>query len=177
MARYHPLLVTLHWLLAVLIITSLIMGSQVLAKTPNDDPFKLTSLAMHMSVGILILALMLFRLVLRMRTRRPPEADIGNAMLNKGASLAHWLFYLVVIAMCASGIGISILAGLPDIVFGGSGDPLPASFDQFAPRVAHGILAWVLTVLIAGHFLAALYHHFVRKDGLLKRMWYGNRNG
>ncbi len=68
------------------------------------------------------------------------------------------------------------MAGLPDIVFGGSGDPLPASFEAFSARTVHGLLAWVLGALIAAHVLAALYHHFVRKDGLLKRMWYGARS-
>jgi len=132
---------------------------------------------MHMSMGVLILFLMLVRLWIRLRTERPPEADIGNPILNRGAGLAHWLFYLAVIAMCASGIGISVMAGLPASVFVCSGDPLPASFDQFPPRAVHGLLAWVLTILIAGHVLAALYHHFIRKDGLLKRMWFGDRNG
>jgi len=172
MTRYHPSLIILHWVLAVLVIVGLFMGGQVLAETANDDPFKLTALTMHMSAGILILLLMIVRLVMRLRTKRPPEADIGNALLNRGASLAHWLFYLVVFAMCASGIAISIMAGLPDIVFGGSGDPLPASFDQFTPRTAHGILSKILIALIAAHVLAALYHHFVRKDGLLWRMWF-----
>ena len=61
MTRYHPLLVTLHWLLAAMIIGGLIMGGFVLAETPNDDPFKLVSLRMHMSVGLAILTLMLLR--------------------------------------------------------------------------------------------------------------------
>ena len=63
MKRYHPILVTLHWLLAAMIIGGLIMGGNVLAKTPNADPAKMLALKMHMSVGILVLALMIIRLV------------------------------------------------------------------------------------------------------------------
>lgn len=176
MTRYHPLLVVLHWLLALMIIGGLIMGGNVLAETPNDDPFKLTSLKMHMGMGLAILALMLVRLITRLRTAKPPHADIGNDTLKKVGSWTHWAFYLVVIAMCLSGIAISQMAGLPAIVFGGSGAPLPVDFSAYPPRAAHGILALILKLLILGHVAAFLYHQFVRKDGLFSRMWFGDRN-
>jgi len=177
MTRYHPFLVILHWLLALMIISGLVMGSFVLSETPNDDPFKLFALRMHMSAGIAILVLMVLRLAVRLFTTKPPEADIGNAMLNLGARAAHWLFYIVVIALCASGLAMANMAGLPDIVFGGSGDPLPESFFEFGPRRAHGALALLLILLVLSHVAAALYHHYIRKDGLLGRMWFGKRDG
>ncbi len=173
--RYHPALVVLHWLLALMIIVALIMGSQSLAATPNSDPAKLDGLRAHMTVGIAILVLMLVRLVIRLRTAHPPEADIGNAALNAAARLAHSAFYVLVFAMCASGIAISVMAGLPAIVFGGSGAPLPADFSAFAPRAVHGAIATLLGLLILGHIAAVLYHQFVRKDGLLSRMGFGRR--
>ena len=176
MQRYHPFLVTLHWLLATLIIGGLTMGTVVLAATPNDDPFKLTSLAMHMSVGMIILVLMLVRLIVRLRTEKPPHADIGNAVLNKGAVAVHWVFYLLVFGMCASGIGIAMMTGLPAIVFGGSGDPLPETFQGLTPRMVHGLLVNLLILFIAAHVVAGLYHQFVRKDGLFGRMWFGDRS-
>lgn len=177
MARYHPVLVALHWLLALLIIGGLIMGGNVLAETPNSDPFKLTALTMHMSMGITILALMVVRLVLRLVTQKPPHADAGNTLINTAGKLAHWAFYLVVFALCASGLAIASAAGLPDIVFGGSGNPLPVNFDDIPPRAAHGAIATLLTLLFVGHVLAGLYHQFIRKDGLFARMWFGKRNG
>ncbi|WP_425037323.1 cytochrome b [Primorskyibacter sp. S187A] len=176
MRRYHPLLVTLHWLLAVMVIGGLVMGTFALAATPNDDPFKITALTMHMGMGVLILVLMIFRLIVRFATSKPPHADIGNALLNKGAIAAHWVFYFLVIAMCLSGLATANIAGLPAIVFGGSGEPLPANFDDIPPRVAHGIIATLLGLLILAHILAGFYHHYVRKDGLLGRMWYGQRD-
>ena len=177
MRQYHPFLVTLHWLLAVLIIGGLITGTFVLAAIPNSDPFKMTSLFVHMSVGILILILMVVRLIVRLMTAKPPHADIGNALLNKGADAAHWAFYVLVIAMTASGLATAIIADLPDIVFRGSGEPLPANFDDIASRAAHGIIATLLVLLILAHLVAGLYHHFIRRDGLLGRMWFGNRQG
>lgn len=176
MKRYHPFLVVLHWLLAIMIVVGLVMGGNVLSETPNSDPEKVFFLRMHMSMGLVILVLMLVRLVVRFKSQKPPHADIGNSLLNKLGVLAHYLLYALVILMAASGMGISIMAGLPDIVFGGSGAALPASFDEFPPRVAHGILAIVLTVVIVSHVLAALYHQFVRKDGLFSRMWFGSRS-
>lgn len=175
MTRYHPLLVVLHWLLAAMIVLGLIMGGNVLAETPNSDPGKIFALRMHMTMGLIILVLMLVRLVMRMVTAKPPKADAGNAMLNRGGVLAHWGLYLLVFAMCASGIGISVMAGLPDIVFGGSATPLPADFAGFAPRIAHGVLAKLLALLILAHIAGFLYHQFIRKDGLFSRMWFGNR--
>ncbi|NNE78953.1 MAG: cytochrome b [Silicimonas sp.] len=176
MRRYHPFLVTLHWLLALMVIGGLIMGTFVLAATPNDDPFKITSLTMHMSMGVLILVLMVLRLIVRMATSKPPHADIGNPLLNKGAIAAHWAFYLLVFAMCLSGLATANVAGLPAIIFGGSGEPLPANFDDIAPRAAHGVIATLLTLLIVAHVAAGLYHQYVRKDGLLGRMWFGDRD-
>ncbi|HBQ37025.1 MAG TPA: cytochrome B [Rhodobacteraceae bacterium] len=173
MKRYHPILVALHWGLAGLIIGALVMGGQVLAKMPNSDPAKMLSLKMHMTVGLVILVLMLVRLLVRIKTQKPARADIGNAVMNKAAIGAHHLLYLVVIVMSISGIGISIAAGLPDIVFGGSGAPLPTDFDDLAPRTVHSWLALVLKLLIVSHVFAAFYHQFVRKDSLFSRMWFG----
>lgn len=176
MKRYHPLLVVLHWLLALMIILGLVMGGKVLSATPNADPQKLFYLKMHMLMGMIILVLMVIRLVVRLMTAKPPHADIGNKFLNKLGSATHYLFYLVVILMAGSGMAIANMAGLPDIVFGGSGAALPADFSEYPPRMAHGILSVVLTLLIIGHVSAFLYHQLVRKDGLFSRMWFGQRN-
>lgn len=176
MKRYHPILVSLHWLLALMIIVGLIMGGNVLSATPNTDPAKLFYLKMHMSAGIIILVLMFVRLFVRLFTAKPSHADIGNSLLNSLGVATHYLIYAVVILLAASGIATANVAGLPDIVFGGSGGALPTSFDEFPPRIAHGVLAAVLTILIVAHFGAFLYHQFIRKDALFSRMWFGKRD-
>lgn len=174
-SRYHPLLVTLHWLLALMIAGALFAGGVLLAETPNSAPEKIFMLRAHMSLGILILLLMLVRLLVRMRTRKPPHVETGNALVDRAGVWMHWAFYAVVILMAASGIGISVLAGLPPIVFGGSGEPLPADFSVYPPRVAHGILASLLMLLIVLHVAAFAWHQWVRKDSLFRRMWFGDR--
>jgi cytochrome b561 len=172
MKRYHPALVVLHWLLAILISVGLVMGGNVLSATPNSDPEKIMLLKGHMVVGLIILALTLIRLALRFFTTKPAEADIGNALLNKLGLWAHYGLYLLVILMAVSGMVTSNLAGLPDIVFFGSGASLPASFDDLLPRMAHGVIAKLLMALIVGHIAAFLYHQFIRKDKLISRMWF-----
>lgn len=92
MSRYHPVLVILHWALAIMLVMGLIMGGNVLSETPNTDPEKINFLKMHMSMGMLILFLMVVRLLVRFFTSKPPHADIGNNVLNKLGVATHYLF-------------------------------------------------------------------------------------
>lgn len=163
--KYHPALVALHWLLAAGIVFALLMGTLSLKEIPNTSPDKLFALRGHMTAGLAILALTLVRLAVHLGSAKPPRASVA-------AALGHYGLYALVILMAASGIGIALATGLPGIVFGGSGAPLPETFAGIAPRAVHGIVAKLLIALIAVHLLAAAYHHFVRRDRLLRRMWW-----
>lgn len=170
--RYHGALVSLHWLMAVLLIVALAMGTFALKTMPNASPDKINALRGHMIAGGLILLLTLVRLVVRVKTRHPAPATTGNALLDRLAPGVHWVLYGMVLVMAGSGIAMSVLAGLPQIVFNGVGT-LPANFDALPPRAVHGIMAKLLMLGIAAHVAAALYHQFVRRDGLLSRMGFG----
>lgn len=170
--RYHGALVSLHWLLALLLIVALAMGTFALKTVPNSSLDKISALQGHMIAGGLILLLTLVRLVVRIKTAHPSPATTGNALLDRLAPLAHWALYGLVLVMAGSGIAMSVLAGLPQIVFNGVGT-LPANFDALPPRAVHGIMAKLLMLGIAAHVAAALYHQFVRRDGLLSRMGFG----
>jgi cytochrome b561 len=169
--RYHAALIALHWLLALLLGMALLVGSQQLVHISNSSPDKLFALRAHMIAGGVILVLTLARLMVRLRTPKPPPAETGKPLLDKLASFTHVALYLLVLAMAASGIALAIQANLPAAVFVQTA-PLPANFDAFVPRVAHGLLSKALMALIALHAIAALYHQFVRKDKLLLRMWW-----
>lgn len=173
--QYHPLLVSLHWLLALMLLSMLGMGTFVLTSIPNSDPEKLFALKGHMTGGMLVLVLMLARLGTRFFSATPAPAATHNALLDMLGKLTHFLLYLLVFAMAFSGMALSAQAGLPAIVFGGEG-VLPASFNEFKPRLAHGFIAKALIALIALHVSAAIYHHFVKKDGLLSRMWFAKKS-
>lgn len=172
MTRYHPLLVALHWILAAMITGALFMGGTRLVAIDNADPAKLGALQAHMTVGLVIGALMMLRLITRLRSRKPPHVDTGNALLTLGGRAAHWALYALPLFMVASGGGISLSAGLPDIVFGGSGAALPADFSAYPPRMAHGIISKLLLLTILPHLAGWAYHQFVLRDGLFARMWF-----
>jgi cytochrome b561 len=174
-SRYHPLLVTLHWLLAVLIVAMLCIVFFLLAAMPNIDPRKIGILLIHMSAGMLIFALMVARFIVRMWSSRPVDATTGNLVLDRIAPVTHYGFYILVFLMVGTGFATAILAGLNRSVFQGSGEPLPPSFAVYPTFVAHGYLALLLVGFIVLHVLAALYHQFVRKDRLFGRMWFGRR--
>ncbi len=173
-SRYHPVLVALHWLLALMIIAALALGALVLVEIPNSDPMKIDALRQHMTGGILILTLMLVRLLVRARTTHPAPASTGDALLNKLAWASHRLFYALVIGMAGSGIVMAVRADLPTIVFGGRGS-LPPDFWAFTPRIFHYVFSRLLIALIALHVAGALYHTFFLKDRLLRRMSFGKR--
>ena len=71
--------------------------------------------------------------------------------------------------MVGSGFTTAILAGLPAIVFGGSGAPLPPTFKIYPSFLAHVYIATILAGFIVLHVLAAFYHQFVRRDRLFAR--------
>src|ERR1700748_3812523 len=101
--RYHPVLVALHWLSAVLVIATLFVGFGLLATMPNEAAGKITILRWHMAGGMLILALTIIRLVVRWRTARPAAAPTGNMLLDRLAAPTHYGLYLLIVLMVATG--------------------------------------------------------------------------
>lgn len=174
-ARYHPLLVGLHWLIAIILVITLGMGTFVLEGMPNTEPEKIAALKGHMIFGVIILLLTIIRLIVKIKTPKPAKASSGNALLDKLASGIHHGFYLLIILMAFSGLGTAVLAGLPEIVFGGSGQPLPKDFFEYPPRIGHAIIAKLLMLFVALHVAGAIYHQFRLRDRLLSRMWFGKR--
>lgn len=173
-SRYHPALVVLHWLLAILIPTALALGVLVVAKIPNSDPMKAEALRGHMAGGILILTLMLLRLLIRFATRRPAAASTGNSLFDGLAWVSHRLLYLAVVGMAAAGLTMAIETGILGILIG-QHPQVPADFWVYSSRYAHYLISRLLMVLIALHIAGALYHTLIRRDGLLRRMWFGRR--
>lgn len=72
MKRYHPILVVIHWVMLVLIVMAWTSGQFVLEHTPNSDPGKIDALRMHMTVGLIAGALLVLRLITKLRSEQPP---------------------------------------------------------------------------------------------------------
>ncbi len=176
MQRYHPVLVALHWVMALMVLISLAAGTLVLDELANDDPDKIFVLTGHMSAGIVIGVLLIVRVITRVRTQTPPRASTGSEFLDQIGFWTHRAFYLLIAGMVVTGLASALGAGLFPIVFGGAANSLPEELAGLPQRIVHGWIAWTLMLLIILHVSAALYHQLVLKDGLLRRMWFGKRS-
>ncbi len=132
-SRYHPVLVALHWLLALLVPVALILGGWVMAKIPNDSPAKIDALRGHMAGGLLILTLMLLRFLVRSRTRLPPPANSGSSFFDGLARVSHYALYVGVIGMAVAGLVLAIQSGMIAILFGELA-PIPSDFWVYTAR-------------------------------------------
>ena len=180
--RYNPVLVTLHWIIAILIFSTafLAMGGDDRggASTIAGIPI----LGVHMILGITILVLLIIRLIVRWRTERPEWATTGNRFLDKIGELTHWALYFFTFCMTVTGIFLATRGNRLARTFGLAGATPQGQFQpgQFRPRgfsigMFHGATWFLLLLLVLLHVGAALYHQFILKDNLLGRMWYGKQ--
>ena len=165
---YSPLQIRLHWWVALLLLVQFVFHDGMVAamraiergETPTIGQFLLSNL--HLLCGVLILALALWRLWLRLsrrtdsRVAAPETAAAVPPWQRWLARSVHLWLYILLIAMPLSGVMAyyqwwSFAANLHQI----------------------GKAALLLTLLI--HVLAALYHHWVRRDDVLRRMLPGSQ--
>ena len=162
---------TLHWLVAALLAAQFITAA-LLPHVEMDTPVDAV-IGVHFSFGIVIAALMLARLVHR-RLHPVAVATAGSPAWERSLARAtHWLFYAVLIVGPFLGWAAASAHSVPVRLFGLL--ELPA----LAPRKAawalqagdvHGLAMWVLLGVIGLHAAGALYHHFIRRDDVLRRM-------
>ncbi len=157
MERYHPLLVALHWLMAVLIVMTLLSGG-------------IAPLDVHLTSGALIAALLLLRIVVKLTTRAPRLTAGEGGFHTRMARWMHLALYGLVVTVVGTGLGIAAHAGLYQVMRGEA--QLPADFSQSPIYTAHVLCTDVLLAAIAGHVIAALWHQLVKRDHLLSRMWF-----
>lgn len=171
--NYGSVAVTIHWLSALLIVA--LIGSGFRAANTVDLDAKAQILTVHAPIGIAILLLTLARIGWWWFADKKPDPVAGVPRWQEISGRAvHVLFYVVILGMAASGIGMFVLSGAGPILFAGAEGQLP-DFQNYLPRRPHGIGARVMVALLVLHTGAALYHHFVQKDGLLGRMWFSGR--
>lgn len=169
--RYNGLAISLHWLSAILVI-----GAILLIETkgwfPKGSELRDAVRSWHFQLGAIVLLATAVRVLWMFAGRRPePIAAKGSLEQRLGAS-AHGLLYLLLLALPLSGVMILIAAGNPVSLLGW---PLPVSLDgtkEAAKSVKkiHELFGNAMIAMIALHLLAALWHQFARKDGLMQRM-------
>lgn len=162
--KYDGVAKALHWIVALFMIVMLIFAWDM-----EDDDTQ--TLAVHSSLGLSVLFLMLARLYWR-RAHTPPALPAQMPRWQVIASKAsHHSLYFFAILQALFGLGQSMYGDLDVRPFGvlevgvGENEPLYEIFHEL-----HELNAMLLVVLVLLHLAAALYHHFVLKDTVLKRM-------
>lgn len=170
-SRYGVVAQLFHWTIVVLIIVQF-----VLANRASDLPLgiaKVAVLARHKSFGITILALMLLRLVWRLINTVPAEPSDVPQWQRIAARISHIALYVLLIATPIVGWLMSSARNFPVSWFG-----LVTLPDFIAPNrpaydflhEAHEVMALTLLGLALLHVAAALKHHFIDRDNVLRRM-------
>lgn len=169
--RYGAVAQSLHWLIALLIFVMFGLGWYMADLPLGQRKFDLYQL--HKSLGVTIFVLTLLRLAWRM-THPAPRFPTSMAHWEKSlAKIAHILLYLLLLLQPLIGLLQSNAANFPVVVWGVV--PLPAligSDEPFAETLVdlHEWVARMIFILVALHIAAALRHHFVLKDDILRRM-------
>lgn len=151
---------TLHWLVVALCISQ-VPTSWAIARTHmahgfmKPDPFDLFLHSVHAWSGWAILAFAIVRLGLRVVQGVPELPDGSSTMVRWGSATSHTVLYALLFALPVTGTGAMYISG------------------AFAP--AHRFLTWCLLVVAILHAVAALWHHFVKRDHVLRRIILGSR--
>jgi cytochrome b561 len=160
---------TLHWLVFVLLAVQITIGWTMPHIRPGVPQEGLV--AWHLSVGALLMVVVLVRIVWRVVTPTPlaPMARWERLL----ATLTHRLLYLLLLVIPVLGWAAAGFFGYTVRLFGFI--PLPALADhsmRWAHEAGdiHDLLTNVLLGVVGLHVLAALWHHFVRRDRVLRRM-------
>jgi len=168
--NYGSLAKFLHWTIVILIVVQ-----YVLAETADELPDgleKLQVLTRHKSFGMLILGLAIVRIAWKLMNRGRP-APVGKGLMKKAAAAGHGLLYLLLLVMPVSGWAMSSAANYPVTFFGLFQFPALVAENHDlheALEDVHEALFYTLLVVAIGHIVAALYHHFILKDDVLRRM-------
>lgn len=169
MDRYTSVARALHWIMAVLIIVNLALGI-----AHDALPKDWAVMPVHKSLGLTVLALTLVRLAWRIGYRPPPLPAAMPGWEKAAAHATHFIFYAFMILVPLTGwimtsagtrpLNWFFLFDVPkfavtkgDILVGLSGE-------------GHEIMGFAWAALIIVHIAAALRHHIVLKDNVLRRM-------
>ena len=162
----------LHWAIALLILGLIWLGWYMVDLTYYDRWYN-ASLHYHKSLGILALALALFKIGWQWHTPAPGPVAGLKTWEKTGAKLMHYVLWGMMLLIPVTGYLISTSAGKPIQLFNWFAIPAIVDVDEELRELAidvHFYLAYATLFLAAGHAGAALKHHFINRDDTLKRM-------
>ena len=171
--KLSPVSVGLHWVIGLTIIGMVFFGLWM-ADLPKTNPDKGFYIGLHKSIGMLVLVLVVWRLLRRLRMGLPEPVGVYASWEQTLAKMTHYFLLLATIALPLSGIIYSIESARSIEVFG-----IPVIPKLLAEKNAmlagfshdtHEIIGKLLLAVVVLHIAGALKHHFMDKDGTLKRM-------
>lgn len=169
--RYTRTAMSLHWLIALMLFGMFAFGLYMV-ELPLS-PQKLKFYSYHKWAGVTVFLLVLARLAWRI-THRPPALPAEMpAWQVTAAKAGHHLLYLLMVIVPLSGWLMSSAKGFQTVWFGVLPLPDLLAKDEAlgeALLLTHRLLNWFFMLVVAGHVVAALKHHFIDRDGLLSRM-------
>jgi cytochrome b561 len=187
-ARSHNAgLKSLHWIIAAFVIVQIALGLTMTRVTGSiDTTFRLYQL--HKSFGFSILALMALRIPWRLMFGAPPLLEARPKWERVGAQLSHLCLYGLLLCLPFTGwllVSASALP-IPTRLFGMVQVPhldfiahLPrgdrSALEQFL-KTTHSVLAYGLVGLLVLHVTAALRHHLILKDHILRSMLFTRKS-
>ncbi|MEN3384720.1 MAG: hypothetical protein V7608_4764 [Hyphomicrobiales bacterium] len=161
----------LHWLVAICVLTTVPVAitMTLVGQGPTQDMLY----NFHKSLGVLILVLMILRLINRLAVGAP-IADPGIEPWQQTVSSAvHTSLYVLLLAMPVVGYIANSAYGAPTPFFGLFNLPtIVEKNDALATQLfaVHRWVGWLVILIVLMHIGAALYHTFIRRDDVLKRM-------
>ncbi|WP_233801535.1 cytochrome b [Paraburkholderia sp. HP33-1] len=168
--QYDPLSILLHWATVILVLAQ--FG---LAHTWGfaPKPTRHLMIVSHMSFGILLSAVLIARIGWRLIPGGHQRPATASGLAETAAKGVHYLLYALLVGEAVLGF---VLRWSGDESMSFFGLLIPAPFaptdkaTHHAIGEAHDFIGWAIIVIAAGHAAAALFHHFVLRDGVLRRM-------
>ena len=170
--RWGWLAQALHWTMALVIIEQLITGRIMAwlgAGQAQDDLFY----ASHEPFGVLVLLLLVIRFSWRMMNTTPSLPSAMPLWQVKASHVSHWGLYLAIAVMVSSAWVMSSYANFP--VSPNAPWTLPnfSDYNRDIARRAYNVhvwTGWTIVALVSVHAAAAIKHHVIDKDTVLRRM-------
>lgn len=169
--RYNRVQQAFHWLVVALILVQLSTKLILPYVLPESAQRDLN--AWHISFGTTILLVMLLRLGWRLTHPVPPSPSDLSLGLRTLSRATHYAFYAVLIVLPLLGWAAASAYGAQVKLFGFIHLPALSGKDIELGKVIgrmHGVVALSLLGLMALHISGVLYHAFIKKDGVAKRM-------
>ena len=171
--RYGAVARTLHWATAFLVAIAWLLG-QIGEDLGGQGP-RAAGLIAHVMVGLAVLLTLALRLVWRLIDPPPPAetTKLGN-LADRAAGLVHYMLLFMLFAAPLAGIVYQFARGEPLYLFGLAEIASPMILERATARSIkdlHEAFANALLVLALLHAAAALFHHIILHDRVLKRMW------